>query len=104
MVINVKPYRIPEIHKDELEKQTEQILAGGIIQPSTSQWNSPILVVSKKIDASCKMKWEVLDFRKIIHVTICDSFPIPVISDVFYSEIRNIFQLSTVLMDFGKFQ
>ena len=83
--INLKPYRIPEVHKDEVQRQTEQMLADGVIQPSTSPWNSPILVVPKKIDASGKVKWRVVDFRKLNDVTIGDSFPIPVISDVLNS-------------------
>jgi hypothetical protein len=29
--INVKPYRIPEVHKDEIQRQTEQMLADGVI-------------------------------------------------------------------------
>jgi len=84
--INLKPYRIPEVHKDEVQRQTEQMLADGVIQPSTSPWNSPILVVPKKTDASGKVKWRVVvDFRKLNDVTIGDSFPIPVISDVLNS-------------------
>jgi hypothetical protein len=42
------------------------MLADGIIQHSTSPWNSPILVVPKKPDASGKKKWRVvLDFHKL---------------------------------------
>jgi hypothetical protein len=59
------------------------MLADGVIQHSTSPWNSPILVVPKKLDASGKTKWRVVvDFRKLNDVTVGDSFPIPVISDV----------------------
>jgi hypothetical protein len=32
--INIKPYRIPEIHKEEIQKQIEQMLKDDIIQPS----------------------------------------------------------------------
>jgi len=84
--INVKPYRIPHVHKEEVQKQTEQMLADGVIQHSTSQWNFPILVVPKKTDSSGKVKWRVMvDFRKLNDVTLGDSFPIPVISDVLNS-------------------
>jgi hypothetical protein len=59
------------------------MLQDGIIAPSNSPWNSPILVVPKKTDASGKRKWRiVVDFRKLNDVTIGDSFPIPVISEV----------------------
>ena len=71
--INVKPYRIPEVHKDEVQRQTEQILADGVIQPITSPWNSPILVVPKKIDASGKVKRRVVfDFHKPNNVRVGD--------------------------------
>jgi hypothetical protein len=36
-----KSYRIPEIYKEEVQKQTEQMLRDGIIVPSSSPWNSP---------------------------------------------------------------
>jgi hypothetical protein len=81
--INSKNYRIPEIHKEEVNRQTEQKLRDGIIAPSTSPWNLPILVVPKKADASGVKKWRtVVDFRKLNDVTIGDSFLIPVISEV----------------------
>ena len=81
--INVKSYRIPEIHKEEVQRQTEKMLADGVIQHSSSPWNSPILVVPKKLDSSGKTKWRVVvDFRKLNDVTVGDSFPIHVIPDV----------------------
>jgi hypothetical protein len=52
--INTKSYRIPEIHKEEVKRQIEQMLRDDIIQPSTSPWNFPILVIPKKADASGK--------------------------------------------------
>jgi len=59
------------------------MLLDGIIVPSSSPWNSPILVIPKKTDASGKIKWRrVVDFRKLNNVTIGDSFPIPVISEI----------------------
>jgi hypothetical protein len=87
--INVGPYRIPEVHKEEVQRQTEQMLADGVIQHSTSPWNSPILVVPKKSGTSGRTKWRlVMDFRKLNDVTIGDSFPIPLILEVLNS-MRN---------------
>jgi len=45
--INTKPDGIPGIHREEVQKQTEQMLHDGIIAP----WNFLILVVAKKADA-----------------------------------------------------
>jgi hypothetical protein len=81
--INTKPYRIPEIHREEVEKQTEKMLRNGIIVFSSSPWNSPILVIPKKADALGRKKWRiVVDFRKLNDVMIGDSFPMPVISEI----------------------
>jgi hypothetical protein len=82
-VISVKPYRIPEIHKEEIQRQSEQILCNDIITSSkSSPWNSLILVVPKKADASGKMKWRIMvDLRKlsVIQLVIAS---LRVISDV----------------------
>jgi hypothetical protein len=84
--INVRQYPIPEAHKDEVQRQTEQMLADGIIQHSTSGWNSPLLVVPKKTDASGKTKWRVVvDFRKLNEASLGDGFPIPLISEILSS-------------------
>ena len=34
--INIKQYRYPRIHTDEIRKQTDELLASGIVQPSVS--------------------------------------------------------------------
>ena len=69
------------MHREEVQRQTEQMLQDEIIVPRTSPWNSPILVIPKKADTCGKKKWRiVVDIRKLNDVTIRDSFPIPVIS------------------------
>jgi hypothetical protein len=81
--ITLRNYRIPEKHQEEVDEQVKQMLNEGIIQPSKSAWNFPILVVAKKLDASGKRKWRIcIDFRKLNDVTVGDSFPIPNIQDI----------------------
>jgi hypothetical protein len=53
-VISTKAYRFPEVHREKIQRQTERMLPDGIIGPSTSPWNWPILVIPKKADASGK--------------------------------------------------
>lgn len=81
--VNVRPYRLPEKHKTEVNRQVQEMLKNKIIRPSMSQWNAPLLVVPKKTDASGKQKLRVVvDFRKLNDLTIGDSFPLPNITDI----------------------
>jgi len=38
--VNVRPYRLPEKHKEEMNRQITKMLDEGIIRPSMSQWNT----------------------------------------------------------------
>lgn len=81
--INVKSYRFPEIHKQEVNSQIQKMLDQRIIQPSLSPWSSPIWIVPKKIDASGQKKWRiVIDYRKLNDITIGETYPIPNIVEI----------------------
>ena len=43
-----KPYRYAPTQKDELEKQIQEMLQKGVIQPSHSPYASPVILVLKK--------------------------------------------------------
>jgi len=59
------------------------MLRDKIIRHSNSPWNSPIILVKKKEDASKKEKWWlVVDFRSLNEVTVGDSCPLPLIMDI----------------------
>ena len=49
--VNSKQYRFPEIHKDEINKQVQEQMEGGIIREPSSPCNTPIWIVSKKNDS-----------------------------------------------------
>ena len=69
--INTRPYRLPESQKNEIDRQVEQLLREDIIVKSNSPWNSPLLVVPKKVGPDGKQKWRmVVDFRKVNEKTI----------------------------------
>ncbi|XP_055384195.1 metacaspase-2-like [Condylostylus longicornis] len=57
--IKTKINRYPYIHKAEIQKQIEEMLGNKIIQPSPSPHNSPVWVVSKKLDASGNRKYRI---------------------------------------------
>jgi hypothetical protein len=64
--------RLPEVHKEEVNRQICKLLDDGIIAPSRSAFNSPLLLVPKKADTSGNVKWRaVIDFRKLNEMTCC---------------------------------
>jgi hypothetical protein len=57
------------------------MLKDKIIRHSSSPCNSPIILIKK--DASKKEKWKlVVDFRKLSAVTVGDSYPLRLISEI----------------------
>jgi len=102
--VNVRPYRLPEKHKEEVNRQITNMLNDEIIRPSMSQWNAPLLVVPKKTDASGKPKLRVVvDFRKLNDLTIGDSFPLPNITDIL-DQLGNAKYFSTLDLASGYHQ
>jgi hypothetical protein len=81
--INTRPYRLPESQKGEIEKQVTKLANEGIIEESSSPWNSPLLIVPKKADASGEVKWRVvIDFRKLNEKTVGNAYPLPDITEI----------------------
>lgn len=81
--INVKQYRYPQIHKEEIQRQVDEMLEKGIIEPSKSPYNSPLWIVPKKNDSLGNKKWRlVIDFRSLNEKTIGDAYPLPNIVDI----------------------
>jgi transposase InsO family protein len=81
--VNIKPYRLPEAQKQEARRQVEELKRGGIIEESNSPWNSPLLVVKKKADASGEEKWRlVIDYRKVNEKTVGDAYPLPDVTEI----------------------
>jgi hypothetical protein len=76
--INLRPYRYYYFQKVEIEKIIEELLKVSIIQPSTSPYAPPALLVKKK-DGS----WGLcVDYRQLNAQTVKNKYPIPIIDDL----------------------
>lgn len=77
-VIYQRQYRIPVKYQDELDKIVDGMLKDGVISPSTSPYNFPVVLVKKK-DGTLRM---CIDFRRLNEVTIPMRFPLPIIQEL----------------------
>ena len=70
-----------------LSEETETLLKREYIEPSTSPWNSPVVLVRKK-DGGTRF---CVDYRKLNDITVKDSFPLPRIDDIFDQLSQSIY-------------
>ncbi|KAJ4789708.1 polyprotein [Rhynchospora pubera] len=76
--INQRPYRHSYFQKLEIEKIVSELLKNGFIQPSSSPFASPVLLVKKKDNS-----WRLcIDYRKLNASTVKNRYPIPIIEDL----------------------
>jgi len=71
-------YPLTELEREELKKQLKELLDKGFIRKSTSPAGAPVLFVRKK-DGTLRL---VIDYRKLNEMTIRNSYPLPLISEL----------------------
>ena len=75
--IKQPPRRLPYSKRTAANQAITDMENQGIIEPSTSPWASPIVLVEKK-DGSLRF---CVDYRKLNNITVKDSYPLPRIDD-----------------------
>lgn len=72
-----RPYRLSHHERSKLQTMVGEMLDAGIVQESTSEFASPIILVRKK-DGSSRL---CVDYRMLNSVTIKERYPMPIIED-----------------------
>lgn len=84
-------YTIAYALQSYVQEQVDKKLADGIIEPSDSEWSSPI-VVAKRPDGSLRM---CQDFRRLNSVTKKNNHPIPAVESIL-AKLRRAKVISTI--------
>ncbi|CAB4041567.1 Hypothetical predicted protein, partial [Paramuricea clavata] len=75
--IKQAPRRLPFAKREAADQAVAEMQEHDVIEPSTSPWSSPVVLVQKK-DGSLRF---CVDYRKLNNVTLKDSYPLPRIDD-----------------------
>ena len=76
--VRQRPYRIPPAVKKEVCEELKQMLEDGLIEESSSDWSSPLVIVRKK-DGSSRI---CVDYRRLNAVTRFDAYPMPRVDEL----------------------
>ena len=76
--VRLPPYRLPHAYRDLVEKEIKEMLVAGVIEPSSSEWASPIVLVDKK-DGTLRL---CVDYRRLNAESLADAYPMPRIDDL----------------------
>ena len=75
--IKQRARRFPIHQREEGQRLVDEMLRQGVIEPSTSPWASPVVLVKKK---SGETRF-CIDYRKLNAISIKDAYPLPRIDD-----------------------
>jgi hypothetical protein len=93
---HMRPYRYAPALKSKIERQVDEMLTSGIIQPSQSEFSSSVILVKNKYNTYqfC------VDYRHLNALTVKTRFPVPII-DEFLDELHGAAWFSTLDLQAG---
>ncbi len=93
------PYRLPQAYKDSVRQEIQEMLEHGIIEPTSSDWALPMVVVRKK-DHTIRI---CVDYRKLNAKSRMDAYPVPRVDDMI-DQVGNVCFISTLDLTKGYWQ
>ena len=76
--VRQRPYRIPYAQREIMKGELNKMLEMGVIQPSKSEWASPVLMIPKK-DGTPRF---CVDFRQMNALSKFDAYPMARVDDI----------------------
>lgn len=71
--VQSQPYSYGPAERKIIDDEIDKLIASDLIQPSTSPWSSPVVLVRKK-DGTIRF---CIDYRKLNKITTRDMYPLP---------------------------
>ena len=79
--VKLKSYRSAKLKSDILKEELTKLIKKGLIEPSCSEWSSPVVLILKH-----NWKWRLcINYRKVNDMTEKDSYSVPYIDEIFDS-------------------
>ncbi|XP_052738593.1 uncharacterized protein LOC128198270 [Bicyclus anynana] len=97
--VSVPPYRLSPQKTNILKVEINKMIAENIIEPCTSPWSSPVVLVPKK-DGGTRV---CIDYRQLNSITVADKYPLPRMDDLLHSAKQTPF-MSTIDLRSGYWQ
>ena len=81
--VNIRQYPIPQALQEFVREPINVLLQAGVIEPSESEYNSPLRMVPKADSPDGRRQYRmVTDYRKLNEKTVTMTYPIPNITHI----------------------